>query len=258
MGAPVHTHALIVLFASSLLLAVIPPHANAAGFDAGRFVTRDVKIAGERHRYAVWLPPGHASGKSWPAVLFLHGSGECGTDGLKPTHVGFGPALLAHPENWPFVVIFPQKPLDTEEWWEREALALSELDDAIKTFRVDASRVALAGMSQGGHGTWLIGARHPQRFRCLVPICGYGRARAVETRALSLPVWAFHGLRDDVVDPGDTKHCIAALIQQRRARSMDTTEVRMTLFAEANHDAWDPAFATPELPGWIAAHTEKH
>lgn len=256
MGAPVHTHALHVLFASALLLAVIPPHANAA--DAGRFVTRDVKIGGETHRYAVWLPPGHATQKSWPAVLFLHGTGESGSDGLKPTKVGFGPALLAHPERWPFVVIFPQKPLDFEEWWEREPLALGVLDDAIKTFHVDASRVALAGISQGGHGTWLIGARHPQRFRCLVPICGYARPRAVQTRALRLPVWAFHGLRDDVVDPGDTKHCVAALIQERKAHGMDTTEVRMTLFPTANHDAWDPAFATPELPGWIEAHTEKH
>ena len=91
-----------------------------------------------------------------------------------------------------------------------------------------------------------------------MPICGYARARAVQTRALALPVWAFHGLRDDVVDPLDTRHCIAALTEERKARGMDTTEVRMTLFPEANHDAWDPAFATPELPGWIAAHTQKH
>ena len=253
-----HTNALLLIVASAMLLGALSPAHGSAQADSGRFVTRDVRIAGETHRYAVWLPPGHASQGSWPAVLFLHGSGECGIDGLKPTHVGFGPALTAHPERWPFVVVFPQKPLDTEEWWERETLALGVLDDAIKAFHIDAARVALAGMSQGGHGAWLIGARHAERFRCLVPICGYARARAVQTRALALPVWAFHGLRDDVVDPLDTRHCIAALTEERKARGMDTTEVRMTLFPEANHDAWDPAFATPELPGWIAAHTQKH
>jgi predicted peptidase len=253
-----HSSLLHLLAASAMLLAVVPPAAAGDPSDRGRFVTRDLTVAGETHRYAAWLPPGHAARAEWPAVLFLHGSGECGTDGLQPTRVGFGPELLAHPERWPFVVIFPQKPLEAEEWWEREPLALAVLDDAIAAFHVDSARVALAGMSQGGHGTWLIGARHPARFRCLVPICAYGRARAVQTRAVNLPVWAFHGLKDDVVDPADTRHCVAALLAERRARGLDTTEVRLTLFPDANHDAWDPAFATPGLPDWLIAHTEKH
>src|SRR5580765_1700835 len=105
----------------ALVLLAAADHGGVAA-DTGRFEFRAVKLGHEKHRYAVWLPPGHASRREWPAILFLHGSGECGADGEKPTHIGLGPALQAHPERWPFVAIFPQKPTEDEEWEEREDL----------------------------------------------------------------------------------------------------------------------------------------
>lgn len=74
----------------------------------------------------------------------------------------FGPELIERPGRWPFVVVFPQKPLDYEEWEEREPLVLGVLDQARREFRFDPRRVALAGMSQGGHGVWMLGARYPE------------------------------------------------------------------------------------------------
>jgi predicted peptidase len=235
----------------ALALAMTVPASGAA--DEGRFVYRTVRVDHGSHRYAVWLPPGHAAQPKtkWPAIVFLHGSGECGSDGEKQTHIGFGPALAAHRERWPFVVVFPQKPLEDEEWEEREALVFAELADAGKAFGIDPARVALAGMSQGGHGTWFLGARHPDRWVCLVPICGYGRARSIQHRAMHLPVWAFHGLRDDVVDPNDTRKIVAGLREARTAAGLDPEAVHMTLFPDANHNSWDPAFAHDSLNVWM-------
>ena len=221
--------------------------------DSSRFSYRDVRVAGKIHRYAAWLPPGFdRTGAKWPAIVFLHGSGESGTDGEKPIKIGLGPALQAHPERWPFVVLFPQKPTADEEWWEHEALVLATLEDAARHLHVDARRVALTGMSQGGHGTWMIGARHPQRWRCLVPVCGYGRAQTVATRLRRMPIWCFQGMNDDVVLPRDTQEIVRWLREFQQQEGMDSTLVRATFFPDANHNAWDPAFATEDLPGWIA------
>jgi predicted peptidase len=243
--------ALALLLVASALLGTATAGRAASAADTGRFVLHDLRVGREIHRYAAWLPPGHDARRAWPAIVFLHGSGECGTDGEKPLQIGFGPALRAHPERWPFVVVFPQKPVEDEEWEEREALVFSVLGDAVKRYGIDVRRVALAGMSQGGHGAWMIGARHPGRWACLVPICGYGRARSIRRRAVRLPVWAFHGLRDDLVDPNDTRRIVAGLREQRVAQGLDPDDVRMTLFPDANHDSWDPAFAHDSLNVWL-------
>ena len=245
-----HAH-LLMLLPIVALAAIATPARTGAAPDTGGFVYRTVRVGGESHRYAIWLPPGHAAKDTWPAIVFLHGSGECGLDGEKPTRMGLGPALVAHPERWPFVVVFPQKPAEDPEWEECEPLVFRVLGDAVRRFRVDEARIALAGMSQGGHGTWFLGARHPERWKCLVPICGYGRPRNIQRRAVKLPVWAFHGLRDDVVDPNDTRRIVAGLREERTARGLDPGEVHMTLFPDANHDSWDPAFAHDSLNVWL-------
>lgn len=233
-------------------LAVLAIAATPPELAGGRFVFRDVQVNRATHRVAVWLPPGHTPKGRWPGIVFLHGSGECGTDGEKPTHVGLGPALRARPDRWPYVVVFPQKPRDDEEWEEREGIVLAALDDARRAFGLDSARVALGGMSQGGHGTWMIGARHPDLWACLFPICGYGRGRTVAPRVARLPVWAFHGLRDDVVDPADTRHIVQWIRDERSRLGLDPAEARMTLFPEANHNSWDPALAHDSLAVWLA------
>lgn len=239
------------VLAAALALGGAAPAPGAALADSGAFVLRTVRVANAAHRYTVWRPPGDARRRNLPAILFLHGSGQCGDDGAKGATIGLADALRAHPERWPFVVVFPQKPSEDIEWEECEDLVFAALDDAVRHAGVDPARVALAGLSQGGHGVWMLGARHPERWRCLVPVCGYGRARTVQRRAVQLPVWAFHGLRDDVVDPGDTRRIVEGLRRQRALRGLDTTAVRMTLFPDADHDSWDAAFAVDSLPAWI-------
>jgi predicted peptidase len=250
--------ALALLSAVPLLLAsasfAATPDSNASA--PGRFEYREVKVGGATRRFAAWLPPGFdPKGTRWPAIMFLHGSGESGTDGERPTRIGLGPALQAHPERWPFVVLFAQKPTADEEWWEHEALVFAILDDASKHLRVDPKRVALAGMSQGGHGAWMIGARHPDRWRCLVPVCGYGRAQTVATRLRRMPIWCFQGMQDDVVPPHETQEIVRWLREFEQHEGIDSTLLRASFLPDANHNAWDPAFATEELPGWIARWT---
>jgi predicted peptidase len=243
-------------------LAVTAPGARGAepaapDTFAARFVERAVTTQGVRHRFLVWLPEGWTAAHAWPGIVVMHGSGECGDDPQKPVSIGLGVQLVAHPERWPAVVVFPQKAREDQEWWEIEDLVLAAADLALHEFAIDPDRLALTGMSQGGHGTWMIGARHPERWSCLAPVCGYGRATTIAPRVARMPVWAFHGLKDDIVDPGETKAIVSA-IREERVRlglSPDADDApRMTLYPEANHDAWDPAYADAGLAAWLTSH----
>ncbi len=247
--SPVRPAAL--LCGAILCVAGLPAAGAVAAPADSVFQVRHLRVKGDSMAYAIWLPPGYDRARPWPCIVFMNGSGECGTDGRKQTWQGLGPELLAHPERWPVVAVMPQKPGADEEWEEREDLVFGALKVVRKEFNIDPDRIALAGISQGGHGAWTIGARHPELWSCLVPVCGYGRAQTVAPRAWKLPVWAFHGLKDDVVDPRETQGIIAELARRKQAGGLP--EPRMTLYPELGHGCWVSAFADFALPAWILA-----
>ena len=244
---PVLAHRL----SAAVLAAVL---AAAAGFAQAGLETREVLVDGTAHRVVVRVPADYDAARAWPLVVFLHGAGECGVDGQRQTQVGLGPAVESRPEAWPCLVLMPQKPTSAEEWEEHEGLVLAAIRDVQAAWNVDADRIALTGLSQGGHGTWLIGARHPELFSCLAPVCGYGRARTVAPRVAPLPVWAFHGLRDDVVDPAETIAIMQEVRRLRAAGGGTDDDARLTLYPQAGHNSWDAAYAEPGLPGWLLGH----
>ena len=49
------------------------------------FLDRVVQVNGQSYRYQVFVPAMWDGHKKWPVILFLHGAGERGTDGLLQT-----------------------------------------------------------------------------------------------------------------------------------------------------------------------------
>ena len=150
------------LFLALALVALDSPFALAAArvTDATFEATLSRRVA---LPYRVWLPEGYSeSGKAWPAILFLHGSGERGSD------LSFlarnGPPHVAATRGLPFVVIAPQLPAG--ETWSADAL-LALLDRLQGALRIDTTRVYLTGLSMGGYGTWSVGLKNPQRFAAI-------------------------------------------------------------------------------------------
>jgi predicted peptidase len=231
----------------------------------GTFVERTLVSDGASHRYQVFVPTPQAGGAHPAVILFLHGTGERGSDGAKPTLVGLGPHVRAHAADFPAIVVFPQAP-DGHDWNGMAAdIAFATLEQATNEFNGDRKRTYLTGLSMGGYGTWELALLQPQRFAALVPICGAllpprderdlyvtplaGAADPYATlakRLRHLPAWIFHGAKDDLVPPDDDRLTYAAL----RAAGADA---RYTEFPDANHNAWDPAYAMTELWRWLFA-----
>ena len=235
----------------------------------GAFVERSVEIEGVLHRYQVFVPATAAAGRKPPVLVFLHGSGERGDDGLKPTLVGVGPYVRAHRDDFPAIVVFPQAPAGTE-WSGNLPLVEATLDAALREFHGDPRRVSVTGLSMGGYGVWDVAMRAPGRFAALAPVCGgvlqpraerdtlfvaavAGQAdphAAIAARLRAIPTWIFHGARDDVVPPDDDRKLVAAF------RAAGAVDARYTEFADANHNSWDPAYAqTPEFWDWLLAQS---
>lgn len=264
-------HALraFLLLASAALLMTACASAPAPA--AGRFHARELALGGVTYRYQVFAPS-RPGGDKPAVILFLHGSGERGNDGEKQTQAGLGPYVRAHAGDFPAIVVFPQSP-DGRSWdGEVAQMALATLDAAIKEFGGDPDRIYLTGMSRGGYGTYELAMLQPQRFAALAPVCGgitppgtrpdlddlevaavashddpfAGAAR----RLRHIPTWIFHGANDDVVPPAQSRRMYAAM-------KADGADVRYTEFPDANHNAWDAAYGSPELWTWLFAQRRR-
>jgi predicted peptidase len=205
-----------------------------------------------RVKYLLFLPAGCAarSRRRWPLLLFLHGADERGAD-LRLVAKHGPPRLAAHRPEFPFIVVSPQCP--ARHTWDTAAL-LALLDHVLKKFPVDRRRVYLTGISMGGYGVWNLAVAEPQRFAAIAPICGGGDvlpiylAPPAKERALrALPVWAFHGGRDDVVPVSESERMIGAL------RGIGATDARLTIIPDAGHDAWTETYDNPKLFEWLLA-----
>lgn len=215
------------------------------------------------YKYLLSLPTDYdtKSGRRWPLLLFLHGSGERGDDVWSIARHGPPKLLRAEGADAPaasaalaqqFIVVSPQCPKN--RWWDTEAV-LALLDHIEATHAVDLRRVYLTGLSMGGFATWELGLAHPERFAAIVPICGGGAFATVfnanQTRRSALHrlgVWAFHGAKDPTVPLTESERMVELL------KKTNHNDVQLTVYPEAHHDSWTETYANPDLYAWLLRH----
>ena len=244
---------------AALVLVAACADATYPTVDEG-FHQRTLEVDGVARAYTVYVPPTYDPALKWPVILFLHGGGQRGTDGLKPTEEGIGPHLLEAPQRWPAIVLFPQIG-EGEIWQDASALvALAALDSAQAEFNVDRARIYATGLSLGANGTWYLGYHHPERFAALVPIAGTAsgpprlpafvpgsateaHARIAE-RLSSVPIFVVHGEEDGVVPVSEARGIVAAL-------EAVGGPVRYAELSRVGHRSWDVAYDSPEVIVWL-------
>lgn len=134
------------------------------------------------YHYLLSKPDGYDESpeKKWPLVIFLHGSGERGTD-LDLIKKHGPPKLLAAGQKFPAVIASLQCAPNTL-WNPHGVKAVT--DHLVKTMHVDAKRVYLTGISMGGFGTWETAFEYPDTFAAIAPICGGAGVRWVTAQRL--------------------------------------------------------------------------
>ena len=220
-------------------------HARQVG-RGGRQVPRTSKrkiVRSACSSYLLYLPEEYSRSRPWPLLLFLHGAGERGNDLSLVTRHG-PPKLIAAGKQFPCIVVSPQCPQD-EQWTPENVGAV--LDDVTGICTVDPDRVYLTGLSMGGAGTWATGIAMPNRFAALAPLCAWGDPFMIG-RLKNIPVWAFHGEKDDVVPCRRGADMIEALRQAGGSP-------QFTVYPDAGHDCWTETYNNPGLYSWFLQHS---
>ncbi len=226
--------------------------------------------SGQELPYRILFPSNYNSSKKYPLVLFLHGSGERGTDNKKQLTHG-GELFLKNINKFPAIVVFPQCPSDS--YWTSLKVDESVNPHAIRfeykdkptwpmqatvelviqlrnTEKVDPTRVYVMGVSLGGMGTFELISRYPELFAAAVPICGGGNTQFAKKFARQVPLWLFHGAQDDVVNPAYSREMYQTL------KSLGA-KVTYTEYPGVKHNSWNKALAEPQLLPWMFSQQKK-
>ena len=218
-------------------------------FYKARLANADRQVA-----YSLYLPPGYAAdpSKRWPMIVFLVGLGETGDD-----HAGLyvhGPAVeltrnkeLAAKAD--YIILSPQCPSGLR--WDTPGLAdlvIEMVRFAQSTWRVDADRIYVTGLSMGGAGAYLVALEAGGLFAAIVPIS----ALAVQPDKVAAAcrgtttVWVICGDADGTFTEGSR-----AMADALRKLKVDTV---LTAVPGAGHNIWGHYYASRMFYDFLLAH----
>lgn len=192
--------------------------------------------------YLLFVPPHCTTQSPCPMIMFLHGSGERGSNLDWVKRHGIARIVEEQPE-FPFITVSPQCPKGQD--WSVERLS-ALLTEVMQSQLVDPKRVYLTGLSMGGYGVWRLAAAQPDRFAAIAPVCGGGEPSQA-LRLKDTPIWVFHGALDDVVP----LHQSEAMVEALKACGGN---VRFTIYPDAGHDSWTQTYSNPALYDWFLQH----
>lgn len=181
----------------------------------------------------------------FPLIITLHGIGELGSDLWKLKNEGL-PKILDGMNTFPFIVVSPQCPSSTEWYYNGgiQAKVNTLIDSVIARYPVDTSRIYLTGLSMGGIGTLDLAIRYPKRFAALIPIAFRIEDGWNVCAIKDIPMWAFHGEKDDII-PFNKAQTVINMLTVCGANPLFTS------YADVYHDAWTRTYNNSLIYDWL-------
>lgn len=199
----------------------------------------------EQMRYMIRFPEIYEAGKKYPVIIFLHGAGtrEIETEALKESgYLKFSGQYAQEP----FIAVVPHCQGVDNTWFDMLETVKKFVRMLIEEEYTDKKRIYLTGNSMGGYGTWQLAMSMPEVFAAIVPVCGGGMYWNAG-RLVNVPVWAFHGGKDPIVFPEESKKMVDGV-------NKAGGNAKLTIYPENFHDSWTDTYSNPKVYEWMFSH----
>ena len=199
-------------------------------------------------RYGLFKPPGYDPKKSYPLIVYLHGS----TDTVSRKLSWYNHDVQ---EKNPAFVLTPKCEVADQGWgntWRGDhtlatSLTMKLVDSLITVYKIDPERLYLYGISMGGFGVFSILAKEKGKFAAAYAVCGGSDTKAASD-LLDTPLWIFHGEADDVVPVALSRNVYKEMIK------LGGKKVRYTEYPGVKHNSWENVSEEKSLEPWLFSH----
>lgn len=224
--------------------------------------------------YRYFLPANYDPAVEYPMVLFLHGSGESGRNGIiqASNHIEW----MVHRtfEEYPAILVTPQLP--SPSGWNTlsndEDRTDEILDLVFDQYAIDRDRIYVTGLSMGGFGTmrylqdYNIEGVGDFQFAAAAPSAG-ARFYSEPGQLDEVPIWLSHGDSDESVNVDSSRRTYNELIGVLPDTPItfdgfgaggpmaENGRVRYTEYPGRGHSAWDPFYESEDFYEWMFAQS---
>ena len=191
--------------------------------------------------------------KKYSLIIGLHGKNDNPVNGKQTGAFRVFTKKEAYEKN-PAILLAPlcYKPFgQTGGGWHKKpgGQAVDLIKDILKKLPLaDEDRVYLWGYSMGGGGTAKLISDEPKLFAAGIIIAGWVEQNEAKVFK-KVPVWAFHGSDDDIVEPGSIR---------KTARTLERSKIfKYTEFEGKGHGIVSDTLKHPGLIDWLFEQQKK-
>ncbi|HBO38649.1 MAG TPA: phospholipase [Pasteurellaceae bacterium] len=239
--------------------------------------------------YRIYTPQADATQtretKKYPLTVFLHGSGQVGTDNIA--HMLSSKGAIATLQYEDGFVLAPQydgvfDPFDDVNkgqrggiHWQtdnRLQLVLKMIDETLNNHpNIDHNRIYLIGLSRGSEGALNLLLKRPHFFAGALLLSGreahtleWMDGNATKENLASVkdsPMWFFHSKEDKVSPVQGSRINYQILHEELKAPNVKYTEFTTEqagdngIVNDNSHNTWDAVFNSPEVMTWLLRQT---
>lgn len=222
------------------------------------------------HGYIISLPLTYneANSTKYPLMVFLHGAGE------KPLIRDYeinklkahGPhrEIYSKKRSFPAIVVSLQmekwageiKPAVVKEFIDilTGAKKVSQARGAgvgLMSYKVDASKISLTGLSQGGNSVYKTAFSYPNTFASISVFAGYVCSPS-DMALIKIPTYIRHNSGDLAIGVTNAYNAKSWI-----DRGKPTEPVDLNIYKKFGHDSWSASYASEELYTWHWSKSRK-
>jgi len=197
--------------------------------------------------YLISYPQDFREDRKYPLVIFLHGAGwrTKTIDQLQENSSVRN--FLKRQDARNYILLAPH--CQKGNWYEWMFVLIRLIENFREISYIDETRIHLTGISMGGYGTWALATLRPHWFASVMPLCG-GGITAFAMNLANLPIRAFHGLCDKIVDPSESQQMVKAVNQHGG-------HAELLLLPDAEHNCANAVYSDDKNYDWLLSFTAR-